>query len=117
MNNPSNRGTTHTEGQRHDTGAGLTETTKETAHNVAQAAGQAWDATKQTAQKAWDATKEGAQRAWDTTKDVASRTAETVESGFEGFTNTIRRYPVASVCIALGAGFLFATLLNLGNRS
>jgi ElaB/YqjD/DUF883 family membrane-anchored ribosome-binding protein len=113
MNNPSNRGATHPE-QR---AGGMAETAKEAAQNVGQAAGQAWDATKQTAQKAWDATKEGAQKTWDTTKEMASRTADAVETGYEGFTDLVRRDPVASVCIAMGAGFLLASLLNLGNRA
>jgi hypothetical protein len=44
--------------------------------NATDAAGEAWEKTKEASSETWEATKEGSEKAWDATKEGASKTVE-----------------------------------------
>jgi hypothetical protein len=57
--------------------------------------------------------------AWESTRQGLTQggewVSETAGDAWQRFAGTIRRYPVASVAIAFGAGCLFASLLSLSS--
>jgi ElaB/YqjD/DUF883 family membrane-anchored ribosome-binding protein len=113
MNNPSEHGPTFREQSgRTDQGSTMGQV-KEKAADVA---GQI----KDKAQEWGSAVASGAQHAWDATKrqtrEWAGDVAETAENAWEGFGNLIRRYPVASLCIAVGIGFVLGGGLRVATR-
>ena len=70
------------------------EKAQELASNVTSRAGEAWDTTRQTAQQAASTVMSGAESGWD---EVSS---------------LMRRYPVASLCVGIGIGFLLSQLIR-----
>jgi hypothetical protein len=128
MANPINRGSSFPETQRrHDGGAGSERRTDSggVMGAVSEAAGRAGDAAsealgeaKETAQQWATSAGQAAGQAWDYTSRQARRMAEgageLAEEAYEGFTGLVRRYPIASVLVALAAGFVLAEALNLG---
>ena len=114
MNNPSEHGQTFREQQgRSDTGrpesSGTMGAVKEKARELASGAADVASGVKEKAQQAWDATSRQ-------TREWAGDVARTAENAWEGFGNTIRRYPVASLCIAFGIGFVLGGGLGFGAR-
>jgi ElaB/YqjD/DUF883 family membrane-anchored ribosome-binding protein len=124
MNKPTEQGPTtgqaHVEhGNRPDSGrtetSGMMGTIKEKAGDLASGAanvaGQVRDKAKELASSAAS----GAQHAWEATKrgtqEFASNAAETAQNAWEGLGDIIRRYPVPSLLIAMGAGFLLGGVL------
>ena len=67
---------------------------QEFASDVAGRAGDAWDATRQQVQ------------------NYASTVANTAENAWDEFGGFVRRYPVASLTVAFGVGFLMAEALS-----
>jgi ElaB/YqjD/DUF883 family membrane-anchored ribosome-binding protein len=67
---------------------------QEFASDVAQRAGDAWDSTRQQVQ------------------NYASTVASTAENAWDEFGGFVRRYPVASLAVAFGVGFLAAEALS-----
>jgi ElaB/YqjD/DUF883 family membrane-anchored ribosome-binding protein len=53
-----------------------------------------------------------AENAWDSTKQVGSAVADTAENAWEQATDFMRRYPIATMCVGFGLGFLFARLME-----
>jgi hypothetical protein len=107
MNNPSEHGPTFREQQgRSQTG--------QTEH------GGTMGALKEKAQELGSTIASGAQQAWDATsrqtREWAGDVARTAENAWEGFGNTIRRNPVASLLIAFGVGFVLGGGLGFGAR-
>jgi hypothetical protein len=112
MNNPSEHGPTPREQTgRHDMGRHETGRTEQ---------GSTMGAVKEKAQEWGQSVASGAQQAWDATqrqtREWASNVAETAENAWEGMGNTIRRYPVASLLIALGVGFILGGGLGMTAR-
>jgi ElaB/YqjD/DUF883 family membrane-anchored ribosome-binding protein len=115
MANPINRGSSFPQsGQKRTDQGGVMGAVKDAADKAGDALGEA----KDTAQKWASSAAEGAQQAWDYTgrqaQRAASGAAEMAEECYEGFAGLIRRYPVASVFVALGVGFMMAEAMNLG---
>lgn len=117
MNNPNDRGPTGT----------VKDAVKDKAHDLASSAShlagdvkdkaQEWGSTvAQTAEKAWDSTKQGAERAWEGTKHGAQEVAQYAEDAWDNFGGFIRRYPVPSLFVALGVGFLLGGALGASSR-
>ena len=69
---------------------------------------------KETAQDWASSVASGAGQAWDATRRQAGDLADYAGDAYDSFGNFIRRYPVASVCIALGIGFLLGGGLGGG---
>jgi ElaB/YqjD/DUF883 family membrane-anchored ribosome-binding protein len=57
--------------------------------------------------EAWDSTRQGVQQA-------ASRVTDTAEEAFESVTGFVRRYPIATLCVGFGLGFLVGRLIARG---
>ncbi len=53
-----------------------------------------------------------AENAWDSTKQMGSAVADTAENAWEQATDFMRRYPVATMCVGFGLGFLCARLME-----
>jgi ElaB/YqjD/DUF883 family membrane-anchored ribosome-binding protein len=122
MNNPSEHGSTFRgQGGQSDMGRiehGRTEqgTMSQLKEKAADVAGQVKDKAQE-----WGSTvASGAQHAWDSTKrqtrEWAGEVADTAQNAWEGFGDLIRRYPVASLCIALGVGFVLGGGLGYSAR-
>jgi ElaB/YqjD/DUF883 family membrane-anchored ribosome-binding protein len=83
---------------------------KEKAQDLAAGAANVATQVKEKAQEWASSTASGVQHAWDATKrqtrEWSSDVAETAEHAWEGMGDLIRRYPVASLLIAMGVGFL-----------
>ncbi len=100
MENP-NRGTQQHQGRSPGGGAGtrtaepegvigtVTEKASEIASSAASMAGDAWEATRHGAQQA------------------ASAVATTAGDAYDDVADFLRRYPMATLCLGLGVGFLF----------
>jgi ElaB/YqjD/DUF883 family membrane-anchored ribosome-binding protein len=104
MANPSNRGVGFPEQQRapgtraEEQAAGVLGTMKEKASEVA-------GAVASTAEQAWDTTRHAAQ-------NVASSVASTAEDAWDSMSHFMRRYPMATLFIGAGFGFLLAELFT-----
>jgi ElaB/YqjD/DUF883 family membrane-anchored ribosome-binding protein len=125
MNNPSEHGSTHREQGRPDMGRGSESsstmgTVKDKARDVASGAAELAGQAKEKVQEWGSTIASGAQHAWDATsrqtRELASDVAERAENAWEGLGNTIRRYPVASVLIAAGVGFILGGGLGVSAR-
>jgi hypothetical protein len=111
MNNPGRTSTSHPEEQRQsESGAGVLESVKDTAQK-------AWEGTKDVASRAVEGTKDLAGRAWEGTKSAAGAVSHSVGRGVESVSGMVRSYPLASILIAVGTGFLIGQALCLTNRS
>jgi hypothetical protein len=114
MANVENPTTTHTQGQQR-TGTGIGETVRQTVSGVGEAAGQM----KEKVQDAASTVSHRVGEAWDSAYSGARQgvqaVADTAEDFWTGTTRLIRRYPVASVLIAFGAGCLAASLFRVPN--
>src|SRR5438270_7615816 len=109
---PGNRGpgaTQHNQGQQSRTSSPTFRSEEGTLGGVAGAmkdkAQEIASAVSSTAEDAWDSTKQGAEQA-------ASTVATAAEDSLEEFTNFLRRYPVATLCVGIGIGFLMSRLLE-----
>ena len=118
MAGPSDRGGTHPQGTRFPEGAhqtGGSTGTQPGTSRVGDVLGQVKEGAQHMASeaahqagRAWEATKEGVQQG-------ASAVAERAQDFWSGAQEMIRRYPIASVAIAFGAGCLFAGLFTAGS--
>lgn len=80
--------------------AGVVESVKETAQDLASGAASR-------AGEAWESTRQGVQQAY-------SAVAGTAEDAFDELTSFMRRYPLATLAIGFGMGFLAAQAFSLG---
>jgi ElaB/YqjD/DUF883 family membrane-anchored ribosome-binding protein len=80
--------------------AGVVESVKEKAQDVA-------SGVASRAEDVWDSARHGAQRAY-------SAVADTAGDAFGEVTDFMRRYPMATLAIGFGLGFLAAQALTLG---
>jgi ElaB/YqjD/DUF883 family membrane-anchored ribosome-binding protein len=94
---------------------------KEKAQDLASGAANVASQVKEKAQEWASSAASGAQHAWDATRrqtqEWASDVAETAEQAWEGMGDLIRRYPVASLLIAAGVGFLLGGAIAARGRS
>jgi hypothetical protein len=126
MNNPSERGPTFQEQPgrhepgRTETASGMAGTVKEKARDLASGAAEVAGQVRDKAQEWGSSLASGAERAWDTTRrqtrEWASQAADTAGDAWEGFGNVIRRYPVASLLVAVGIGFVLGGGLAASTR-
>jgi ElaB/YqjD/DUF883 family membrane-anchored ribosome-binding protein len=121
MNKPTEHGPTHAEhGNRPDSGrtetSGMMGTVKEKASELASGAANVAGQVKDKAKELASSAATGVQHAWEATKrgtqQMASNVAETAENAWEGLGDLIRRYPVPSLFISMGVGFLLGSLLT-----
>jgi ElaB/YqjD/DUF883 family membrane-anchored ribosome-binding protein len=93
---------------------------KEKARDVASSASDLAGQVKDTARDWASSATSSAGQAWDSTqrqaRELAGDAAHYAENAWDSFGNFIRRYPVASLCVALGVGFLLAGGLAAGAR-
>ncbi len=119
MNRPGEHGPTYNEpmGRTESSRPGTTTTTGSLKDKAAEVAGQVRDKAQEWASDV----SSGAQQAWQTTRDKtqewASDVAQTATEAWDGLGNFIRRYPVASICCALGIGFLVGSGIAAATRS
>jgi hypothetical protein len=101
--------------QRSGSAPGVADTIRHTASDVMDAAGQM----KEKVQDAASTVAHRVEDAWDSAssgiRQGARAVADTADDFWTGTTRLIRRYPVASVLIAFGAGYLCATLCSSVN--
>jgi ElaB/YqjD/DUF883 family membrane-anchored ribosome-binding protein len=99
---------------------GVASAVKEKAREVASSASDLAGQVKDTARDLASSATSSASQAWDSTqrqaRELASDTARYAENAWDSFGNFVRRYPVASLCVALGVGFLLASGLAAGAR-
>jgi ElaB/YqjD/DUF883 family membrane-anchored ribosome-binding protein len=123
MANTPNRGSTE---QRPDTGmtgstqtgqqAGAVDTLKEKARDLTSGASDIAGQVRGTAQEWAQTARSGAEQAWDSSRQFASNVADRAGDALEGAGNFVRRYPVATVLCAFGAGFLLRHFLPSDRR-
>jgi ElaB/YqjD/DUF883 family membrane-anchored ribosome-binding protein len=126
MNKPTEHGPSHPDPiSRSEPGrtesSGVTGTIREKAEDLASGAANVATQVKEKAEEWASAAASGAQRAWDATRrqaqEWASDVAETAENAWEGLGDLIRRYPVPSLLIVMGVGFLLGGTLASRRRS
>jgi ElaB/YqjD/DUF883 family membrane-anchored ribosome-binding protein len=114
MNRPGEHGPTFQEQ------AGRPSTVKEKAQDLASQAANVAGQVKEKAQEWGSTVARTADQAWDSTRqhtrEWAHQATERAENAFEDFGNLIRRYPVASLGIAFGIGFVLGGGLAAGAR-
>jgi hypothetical protein len=123
MANTPSRGSTE---QRPDTGmtgstqtgqqSGVMDTLKEKGRDLTSGASDIAGQVRGTAQEWAQTTRAGAQQAWDSTRQFASNVADRAEDAWEGAGNFVRRYPIATLLCAFGAGFLLRHFLPTERR-
>jgi ElaB/YqjD/DUF883 family membrane-anchored ribosome-binding protein len=95
--------------------SGVTGAVKDKAQDIAASASQFASDVKDKAQELTSNVADRAEQAWESTKqctqDMAARVADTAEDAFEGVTTFIRRYPLPSLLVGFGIGFLMAECL------
>jgi ElaB/YqjD/DUF883 family membrane-anchored ribosome-binding protein len=126
MNRPGEHGPTFQEqpgrptAGHTETSSGVAGTVKEQAQNLASAASNVAGQVKEKAQEWTSSVARGAEQAWDSTRqhtrEWAHQAADTAENAWEGFGDLIRKYPVPSLFIALGVGFVLGGGLAAGSR-
>jgi ElaB/YqjD/DUF883 family membrane-anchored ribosome-binding protein len=114
MAGPSDRGGTHPQGTRFPEGSQQSGSTG--AHTGASRVGDVLGQVKEGAQHMASEASQQAGQAWETVQQGASAVAERAQDFWSGAQDMIRRYPIASVAIAFGAGCLFAGLFTAGSR-
>lgn len=120
MNRGTNFGSSLPQPQRrpeHATGnAGLVDSAKETAKNLASGASDLANQAKDKAQDWAGTVADNASEAWDATRDgacdLANRVSDRTGDIINDFGIFVRRYPGASIVAALGVGFCLAQLVN-----
>jgi ElaB/YqjD/DUF883 family membrane-anchored ribosome-binding protein len=117
MESPSDRGFGGAErpeqqGSRMSTGTGTSQPSRGEEGTVGSMAA----SVKDKAQELASAVTSRAEAAWDTTKQTAQEAASQVVSGaenaWEEIASLMRRYPVASLCVGIGIGFLLSQLVR-----
>lgn len=92
-----------------DTGAtGVLEAAKEKAQGIAEGATEFASKAKDTAQEWASSSADVASRAGETVKEAAGTAYEKAEDLGANVTSLIRRYPIESLLVGLGLGFLLA---------
>jgi ElaB/YqjD/DUF883 family membrane-anchored ribosome-binding protein len=95
-------------------------TVKEKAKDIASGASDMASQVKETARDWASSVKSGARHAWESTRDearhLAGQMAHTAENAWDGLGDFIRRNPVPSLLIALGAGFMLGSALGAMTR-
>lgn len=126
MNNPTEHGPTFQEqAGRSDAGrtetGGMMGTIRDKARDLASGAADMAGTVKDKAKEWGQSVAHGAERAWDTTRDTAQQwghtVADTASDAWDGAGNFIRRYPIASLGIAFGIGFILGGGLAASRRS
>ncbi|MFL5244765.1 MAG: hypothetical protein ACJ8FY_21905 [Gemmataceae bacterium] len=69
-------------------------------------------AVKEKAQDLASSVTSKASDAWDSTREMGSAVTETAENAWEQTTDFMRRYPIATMCVGIGLGFLFARVIE-----
>jgi ElaB/YqjD/DUF883 family membrane-anchored ribosome-binding protein len=118
MAGPSDRGGTHPQGTRFPEGSQQSGGSTGT-HSGTSRVGDALGQVKEGAQHLASEAAHQAGRAWEATRETvqqgASAVADRAQDFWSGTQDLIRRYPIASVAIAFGAGCLFAGLFAAGS--
>jgi ElaB/YqjD/DUF883 family membrane-anchored ribosome-binding protein len=113
MAGPSDRGGTHPQGTRFPEGSQQSGGSTGT-HSGTSRVGDVLGQVKEGAQHLASEASRQAGQAWEATKEGASAVADRAQDFWSGTQDLIRRYPIASVAIAFGAGCLFAGLFAGG---
>lgn len=129
MTGSGNHGPTFSEQQQRNPGStggrgepssGMMGAVKEKAQNLASGASEMAGQVKDTAREWASSVAGGARQAWESTREgareFAHRAGERAGEAWEGTGNLIRRYPVASLMVALGFGFVLGQALAIGTR-
>jgi ElaB/YqjD/DUF883 family membrane-anchored ribosome-binding protein len=92
--------------------SGVVGTVKDKAQNLAASASHLASDVKDKAQEWTSNVADKAEATWESTKqctqDMAGRVADTAEDAYENVTMFIRRYPLPSLLVSFGLGFLMA---------
>ena len=95
---------------------GAVDAVKEKAHDVATGASDLLDKGKDTAREWASSVSDAAVYASDKTRDAASATVEKMGDVGQELTAFIRRYPLQSLLVGLGIGFLAAQMFSARSR-
>jgi ElaB/YqjD/DUF883 family membrane-anchored ribosome-binding protein len=110
MAGPSDRGGTHPQGTRFPEGS--QQSSGSGTHSGTSRVGDVLGQVKEGAQHLASEASRQAGQAWESVQQGASAVADRAQDFWTGTQDLIRRYPVASVAIAFGAGCLFAGLFT-----
>jgi hypothetical protein len=94
-------------------GQGTGGTLHDVKERVSDAVGQVTDKARDLAAQAGNRLSDAWQGARDSVSGATDVVTDKAGDAWEGFTNAISRYPVASVCVAFGLGYLTASLFSM----